>query len=41
MKRFTVPARALEFCRRYLAVKGSGITAAERRDVESLIGRCR
>ena len=34
-------ARALDYCRKYLEIKGSAITADERRDIESLMERCR
>lgn len=33
--------RALAFCRKYLSIKGIAITEEERRDIESLIDRCR
>jgi len=33
--------RALDFCRKYLSIKGTAITEEERRDIESLIDRCR
>lgn len=33
--------RALDFCRKYLFIKGTAITEEERRDIESLIDRCR
>ena len=34
-------ATALEYCRRYLEIKGRAISAEERRDVQSLIEKCR
>lgn len=34
-------AKALAACRRYLALKGDRLTAEERRDVDSLMERCR
>lgn len=34
-------ARALEFCQRYLSIKGPQITDRERKDVESLMQQCR
>ena len=34
-------AKALEYCRRYLEIKGRTITAEERRDIQSLIEKCR
>ena len=34
-------ATALDYCRRYLEIKGRAITAEERRDIQSLIEKCR
>ena len=33
--------RALAFCRKYLSIRGTAITEEERRDIESLIERCK
>jgi tetratricopeptide (TPR) repeat protein len=34
-------ARALEYCRRYIAIKGNNMSAQERQEIESLIQRCK
>jgi arylsulfatase A-like enzyme/tetratricopeptide (TPR) repeat protein len=34
-------AQALEYCRKYLDVKGKNITAEERRDIQSIMEKCR
>ena len=34
-------ARALEYCRKYLDIKGRNITAEERREIQSIIEKCR
>jgi len=34
-------ATALEYCRRYLEIKGTSITAEEKRDIQALIAKCR
>ena len=34
-------AAALEYCRRYLEIKGKAITVEEKRDIQSLIEQCR
>jgi superkiller protein 3 len=33
--------RALEYCQRYLTLKGSNMSAQERQEIESLIQRCK
>jgi hypothetical protein len=32
---------ALEYCRKYLEIKGNRITSEERRDIQSIIDKCK
>jgi tetratricopeptide (TPR) repeat protein len=34
-------ARALEYCQKYIEIKGKAITPKERSDIQSLIAKCR